>query len=45
MQQGVKKASLLGASVGLLMRRTLSMSDMAHSDPDAQAPWYGGWSR
>jgi hypothetical protein len=36
---------LLGASVGLLMHGTLSMSDMAHSVPDAQPPWYGGWSR
>ncbi|AZE57915.1 hypothetical protein C4K03_5808 [Pseudomonas synxantha] len=42
--QGVKKASLLGASVGLALRRTLSMGDMAQSDPDAQAPVVGGWS-
>jgi hypothetical protein len=34
--QGVKKASLLGASVGPAMWRTLSMGDMAQSVPDAQ---------
>jgi hypothetical protein len=34
--EGVKKASLLEASVGPPMCRTLSMGDMAQSVPDAQ---------